>query len=101
MESDTHFVSGRISAFTRRSNITQHNLDHSQLAEAFLIPSALRYVSSALSGKYLLDLVIDGGPCQGDRPSTVIDCTIDPPKILRLGAVSREEIERVLDRKVD
>ena len=58
MESGTHFVSGRISAFKRRSNITQRNLDHSQLAEAFLIPSALRYVSSALSGKYLLDLVI-------------------------------------------
>ena len=58
MESDTHFVSGRISAFTRRSNITQHNLDHSQLAEAFLIPSALPYEISAFSKKDLLDLVI-------------------------------------------
>jgi L-threonylcarbamoyladenylate synthase len=48
-----------------------------------------------------VDLVIDGGQCPGDRPSTVIDCTMDPPKLLRLGAVSREEIERVLDRKVD
>ncbi len=47
-----------------------------------------------------VDLIIDGGPCRGDRPSTVIDCTIDPPKILRLGAVSREDIERVLDREV-
>ncbi len=47
-----------------------------------------------------VDLVIDGGPCRGDRPSTVIDCAIDPPKILRLGAVSREEIERVWGREV-
>ncbi len=47
-----------------------------------------------------IDLVIDGGLCKGDRPSTVIDCTINPPKILRLGAVSREEIERLLGRKV-
>ncbi len=47
-----------------------------------------------------VDLIIDGGPCPGDRPSTVIDCTVEPPKILRTGVVSREEIERVLDRKV-
>ena len=47
-----------------------------------------------------VDLIIDGGTTDGDRPSTVIDCTVDPPKILRLGAVSREEIERALDRKV-
>ncbi len=58
MESGTHFVSGRISAFKRRSNITLRNYDHSQVAEAFLIPSALPYVSSTFSGKYLLDLVI-------------------------------------------
>lgn len=47
-----------------------------------------------------VDLIIDGGPCSGGRPSTVIDCTQDPPTILRLGAVSRKEIERVLGRKV-
>ena len=56
MESGTYFVSGRISAFKRRGNITQHN--HSQLAEAFLIPSALPYEISAFSKKDLLDLVI-------------------------------------------
>ncbi|MCH7699449.1 MAG: threonylcarbamoyl-AMP synthase [Chloroflexi bacterium] len=47
-----------------------------------------------------VDLIIDGGACSGGQPSTVIDCTRDPPMILRLGAVSREEIERVLGRKV-
>ena len=47
-----------------------------------------------------VDLIIDGGPCHGDRPSTVIDCTKEPPKIVRLGAISREEIEDVLGRKV-
>ena len=47
-----------------------------------------------------VDLIIDGGRCQGDRPSTVIDCTRDPPRILRAGAVSVQEIERVLGRKV-
>ena len=47
-----------------------------------------------------VDLIIDGGRCHGDRPSTVIDCTKEPPKIVRLGAISREEIEDVLGRKV-
>ena len=47
-----------------------------------------------------VDLIIDGGRCQGDRPSTVIDCTREPPHILRAGAVSVQEIERVLGRKV-
>ncbi len=47
-----------------------------------------------------VDLIIDGGPCSGGQPSTVIDCTLDPPMILRLGAVSRAEIERFLGRKV-
>ncbi len=47
-----------------------------------------------------VELIIDVGPCHGHRPSTVIDCTRDPPTILRPGAVSQEEIERVLGRKV-
>jgi L-threonylcarbamoyladenylate synthase len=30
-------------------------------------------------------------------PSTVVDCTAEPPRILREGAIAREEIERVLN----
>jgi L-threonylcarbamoyladenylate synthase len=41
-----------------------------------------------------VDMVIDGGACSGGRPSTVVDCTVDPPRIVREGAFSREEIER-------
>ncbi len=47
-----------------------------------------------------VDLIIDGGPCSGGRPSTVIDCTREPPRVLRVGAVSIDQIERVLARKV-
>jgi L-threonylcarbamoyladenylate synthase len=32
------------------------------------------------------DLVIDSGPCSGKLPSTVVDMTYSPPKILRHGA---------------
>jgi L-threonylcarbamoyladenylate synthase len=41
-----------------------------------------------------VDLVIDGGRCPGGTPSTVIDCTAEPPRIVRAGAISREELER-------
>ena len=41
-----------------------------------------------------VDLIIDGGACPGGRPSTVLDCTIDPPRVLRDGALSRDELEK-------
>jgi L-threonylcarbamoyladenylate synthase len=34
-----------------------------------------------------VDLVVDGGPTSGGAPSTVLDVTVDPPRVLRAGAV--------------
>jgi L-threonylcarbamoyladenylate synthase len=34
-----------------------------------------------------LDLVLDGGASAGGAPSTVLDVTVDPPRLLRRGAV--------------
>ena len=42
-----------------------------------------------------IDLVIDGGRCPGGKESTIVDVTGETPVILREGAISREEIERV------
>jgi len=42
-----------------------------------------------------VDLIIDGGRCQGDIASTVIDLTGEYPLILREGVVSRYDIEKV------
>lgn len=44
----------------------------------------------------LVDLVVDHGPCPVGRDSTVVDASRTPVSILREGAVSRGEIERVL-----
>lgn len=41
-------------------------------------------------------LIVDGGKTLGGQPSTVVDCTQDPPKILRVGPISEEEIHTVL-----
>jgi L-threonylcarbamoyladenylate synthase len=43
-----------------------------------------------------LDLVLDGGPPRGARPSTVVDVSGDSPRILRAGAVSADEITMAL-----
>lgn len=52
------------------------------------MPDAL---DSDTAGRYLgssVDLIVDGGPSGGSLPSTVIDCTVSPPRILRQGAIA-------------
>jgi L-threonylcarbamoyladenylate synthase len=52
-------------------------------------------VAASLGGR--IDLVIDGGPSAGGVPSTVVDCSIDRPVILRPGAIAAEQIAATLD----
>ena len=42
-----------------------------------------------------LDLVVDGGQLRPSKPSTVIDVTRNPCRILRQGAVTPDQIEQV------
>lgn len=44
-----------------------------------------------------LALVLDGGPIHGGPASTVVDCTLDLPSILREGAIPVAEIVRALE----
>ena len=39
------------------------------------------------------DVVLDAGPCAIGIESTIVDCTADQPRILRLGKVTAEEVE--------
>jgi L-threonylcarbamoyladenylate synthase len=43
-----------------------------------------------------LPLVLDGGPSPRSVASTVLDCTVEPPRVLREGAVSSAQIEQAL-----
>lgn len=43
-----------------------------------------------------LDLIVDGGASRSDKPSTVLDVSGDSPRLIREGAVSREELQRTL-----
>ena len=47
-----------------------------------------------------VDLYIDGGRVDKGKASTVIDMTKIPPLILREGAISVEEIEKIIGEKV-
>jgi L-threonylcarbamoyladenylate synthase len=39
-----------------------------------------------------IDLIIDGGPAPGGLPSTIVDLTVSPPRIVREGAVSARRL---------
>ncbi len=46
-----------------------------------------------------VDLILDAGPLKGGTGSTVVDVTIDPPKILRDGAISAKDIFIALEKR--
>ncbi len=44
-----------------------------------------------------VDFVLDGGPCPIGVESTIVDCTVDPPQVLRPGAIPIEHIAALLN----
>jgi len=44
-----------------------------------------------------IDLILDGGPAHGGPASTVVDCTGELPRVLRVGAVPLAEVARILE----
>ncbi|MFO7624443.1 MAG: L-threonylcarbamoyladenylate synthase [Anaerolineales bacterium] len=43
-----------------------------------------------------IHLILDGGRTPGGVPSTVVDCTVDEPVILRQGPLTMEDLKRAL-----
>ena len=43
-----------------------------------------------------IDLILDGGPCRGGVPSSILDCTVLPPVLLRRGAVSESALRATI-----
>lgn len=42
-----------------------------------------------------LSLILDGGPSPRSVPSTIVDATVSPPRVLRLGALTLEQLRSV------
>ena len=57
-------------------------------------PTTSQHVADDLDGK--IAGILDGGTAEIGLESTVIDCTVTPPIILRPGGVTRAEIEAVI-----
>lgn len=55
-------------------------------------PTTAAHVFEDLAGK--IPLILDGGTCAVGLESTIVDCTQDPPMVLRPGAVTLEMIQQ-------
>ncbi len=60
----------------------------------YLSPTRAEHVVRMLGGK--VDMIIDGGDCQVGVESTVVDMTVDPPRVLRPGGTPVEAIEALI-----
>ena len=43
-----------------------------------------------------VDLILDGGETKGGKGSTILDVTVDPPKVLREGIVELGQLEKFI-----
>lgn len=59
-------------------------------------PSPKCYADLSDNIKNKVDIVIDGGKCKIGEASTIIDLTKQKPKILRKGAISIEDLEKII-----
>jgi L-threonylcarbamoyladenylate synthase len=57
-------------------------------------PKTAQDVLQQLDGR--IDLVLDGGSCPGGVPSTVVDCTLVEPQVLRQGAITAQQLLNAL-----
>jgi L-threonylcarbamoyladenylate synthase len=46
------------------------------------------------------DVILDGGPCPVGVESTIVDLTVGPPQVLRSGAITADQISRILESPV-
>jgi len=72
-----------------------------QLSDAIVAPSANRFGKvSPTSARHVaedfgseISVILDGGECAIGVESTIVDCTTNPPQILRAGAITAEQIK--------
>ncbi len=65
----------------------------------YVSPTSAAHVYAQLGDK--IQYILDGGNCSVGLESTIIDLTQKKVRILRLGAITKEEIEEVLDEEVE
>ncbi|MBN1681747.1 MAG: threonylcarbamoyl-AMP synthase [Anaerolineae bacterium] len=66
--------------------------NRSDQTPACTVQAAIAYLSDAVA------VYLDGGPCPGGVPSTVVAFDGDRPRVLREGPITAASLHRVLDR---
>jgi L-threonylcarbamoyladenylate synthase len=61
-------------------------------------PTTAAHVVADLGAE--VDLVLDGGPCEVGLESTIVDCTVEPPQVLRPGGLPVDDLERLLRAEI-
>ena len=61
-------------------------------------PTSAGHVADDLDGK--IDMILDGGSVEIGVESSILDMTVDPPMILRPGAITKEMLEEVVGEVV-
>ncbi len=61
-------------------------------------PSPLTVEEARSELRNSVDLYVDDGPVERGIASTVIDMTVNPPKVLRSGSIKVEEIEKIIGK---
>ena len=57
-------------------------------------PVTAQEVAVQLGGR--IPLIVDGGPCPVGLPSTILDCSVSPPLLLRRGAISESDLRAAI-----
>ena len=57
-------------------------------------PTTAQHMREDMDGK--IDAIVDGGPCAVGVESTIIDLTCQPPRLLRPGGITLEQLRSVL-----
>ena len=97
--SDSHTVGVRVPDFSLTRAVIQSAGGVLAVTSANMSgqPTAItpKEVEEQLGGR--IDLILDGGPSLGGVPSSVIDCTVFPPALLRHGAITKAALQAVID----
>ncbi len=59
-----------------------------------LSPTTAQHVLASLNNR--IPMILDGGPCPGGLESTVLDLCSNPPRLLRPGLITRDQLERIV-----
>ena len=59
-------------------------------------PTTAAHMAEDMDGR--IDAIVDGGPCSVGVESTIVDLTETPPRLLRPGGITLEQLESVLGR---